>query len=379
VLSVAAVFFPKYLREQHCLVLAAPTMTTGGTGVAVDVSASRPVVGGCAVDLTTGDVYTPGRDERPSRARQAWQLAAGYTPPRTTVWTRTLRSLVPMAPAPGLMCDLDRATGEITMRGPDGEGEPFLPRADGRPLLKGAILEQGQAAGDMLALRVQLEGGAWKLLLFQGPDLALLREIDMAGRFSRFLLSGDGRWVAVERAGFIEVEQVGAPGVRRTLYSGGYAPDARLYLGEGCLLISLGQGQKHWHLVRWTRETVEFHYEHRRSRTEDIHSLAVQAHLPEGAALVEVKAGTRLAAPLSYDPQRFRTVGYRGKLGFALDHFGELAVIDPVGKPLCMFMAFRNRLAAWLPDGSRCGSAALSLGPETPGARARLARVLCGE
>src|SRR5260370_39887557 len=69
---------------------------------------------------------------------------------------------------------------------------------------------------------------------------------------------------------------------------------------------------------------------------------------------------------------------HRDGLTFALDHFGQLAVFGAGGMLVCMFLAFRDRLAAWLPDGSRCGSEALGLGPETPGARVTLAQVLQG-
>ncbi len=167
------------------------------------------------------------------------------------------------------------------------------------------------------------------------------------------------------------VEKVDAPAMQITTRSGGYNSEGQLYLGEQCFLLSFGQ--RHWHLVRWSGDRVEFSYESKAAK-DTFHSAAFQDVMRRTPLSVARTASA--SAPSSYDPRRFVAIVAHGGLGFFLDCYGQVAVRETTGRMLGMFMAFRDRIAAWLPDGSRCGTAALGLGPETPGARAKLAAAL---
>jgi hypothetical protein len=76
------------------------------------------------------------------------------------------------------------------------------------------------------------------------------------------------------------------------------------------------------------------------------------------------------------DRERFVSEVQQGRLSFVLDRFGQVAVLDQGRKLVAMFIAFRDRAAAWLPDGTRQGSPALSLGPATPDAARKIGEAL---
>jgi hypothetical protein len=272
---------------------------------------------------------------------------------------------------------LDANPGTITVRQSGCEDRVFVPQADGKPLLRGAMISAAHAAGDVLALCAQLHDRSIRLLLFRGSTGALLREYRYEAKTRekpRFLLSPDGRWLArmaVVWGGHVIVENTDTPSQRIATRGGGYNNNAQIFLGERSLLIAMHE--THWHLVHWTDDTVEFDYETKRGGptgfTKPAFREATRAGLSRVRALID-------AAHLTYDPGRSLATAVRDGLEFALDRYGQVPVFDSSGKLLCMFMAFRSRLAAWLPDGSRCGSEALGQGPETPGARARLAQIL---
>jgi hypothetical protein len=48
-----------------------------------------------------------------------------------------------------------------------------------------------------------------------------------------------------------------------------------------------------------------------------------------------------------------------------VDVFGQVALFDRTGGPLCMFLALNGKVAGWLPDGTRLGPAALTGGPRS--------------
>ena len=209
-------------------------------------------------------------------------------------------------------------------------------------------------------------------MLFRGT---MLRE-HLVTKNARFTLSNDGRWLAQERGARVVVEKIDTPSEGTVTRCGGFSAEGRLLLGDRCFLLSLGKGPSHWHLVRWSGPLAKFQYRHKEKNLghEEFKTLGF------GEVMRDARATDpywkNVPGLLPYDPQRFLTGGFRDGKMFVLDRFGQVAVFDKNEVLLCMFMAFRDRLAAWLPDGSRCGSEALGLGPETPGAREKLAQVL---
>ncbi len=351
-----------YYPEMHAAVF---TNQATPAGIAAD--------GGLAVDLATGATYVPGQTEAAGRAAQAWRRwLHGSAPPSVSTPARLVLL------NRGYRYALDSAHGQLSVIRPDGTTVgPLTPIGDGRPILRSTFLQAACTEGSVSAVRVRYGGDKHKLLLLCHSDGSLLREFDLKSAASHFELSEDGKWLAFERGGRVEMERVDDPAVRKATHAGGYSGGATLYLGERQILISLGHGAKDWHLVRWSADAVEFHYEPRRRDTDAFRSALF------GDARARSRPAVLGALPmgpsLSYERHRGLAVAMVGERRFVLDQYGQVAVFDHDGRLQCMFMAFRDRLAAWLPDGGRCGSPALGLGPETPGARAALARALSGD
>jgi hypothetical protein len=279
-----------------------------------------------------------------------------------------------VSPGSAMQCNycVHAESGRIVIR-KDGDERSFLPHADGKPLLCGAQIAAAHAAGDVLVLRAQLKDKSVRLLVFgmsAGAVICVRRFDARIDERRRFRLSPDGRWLAREWGHRVIIENIADPRVQMTTRCGGYSPNSELYLGEACFMLGAGQ---HWHLVNWSETTLRCHHEKRHGTESIFQDAAWEVMLLAPMTVVRTASA---APPPTYDPRRFVAAATHGRLEFTLDCYGQVAVFDLNGTLLCMFMAFRDRLAAWLPDGSRYGPAALGLGPETPDARARLAQTL---
>ena len=320
------------------------------------------------LDLALGECLSADQVVYKPRVQQAFEAIDRAPATRyETINSGASEPPLRLSPSPPAHCEyrVDPASGTIAFRQPGIGYQAFIPRADGKPLLGDATISAAQAAGDVLAIKARIQDGSMRLLLFRGPEGTTLREhrCDSAmHERNRFLLSPDGRWLALERGSRVVVEKIETPAVHMTTLAGGYNAEGKLFLGDQCFV--LGSPQRHWHLVRWSGNAVEFVWERRHGRETFKH--AAFHDVMAKAPLVVVNAASA-SAPPSYDPQRFVAIGSRDGLRFALDRYGQIAVFDQTGALLCMFMAFRDRLAAWLPDGSYCGSAVLGLVAETPG------------
>ena len=59
-----------------------------------------------------------------------------------------------------------------------------------------------------------------------------------------------------------------------------------------------------------------------------------------------------------------------------MDVFGQIAVCDQACELICMFHVFRDKAAAWLPDGTRVGPVTIIGGPPTPDGPERIGQAL---
>jgi hypothetical protein len=324
------------------------------------------------LDLTTGECLAAAKVASRPRIQQALANVDRRFDSRSEALAAGATVLAPSSPS---HCDYRLGTtGSITFRRVGHPDRVFVPLADGKPLLRSASISAAQVAGDVFAVCAGWQNGKARLILFRGADGSMLREHHVKSN-TRFLLSNDGRWLAQERGPRVHVEKVDVPSEGAVTRCGGFSAEGRLYLGDRCFLLSLGKAASHRHVVRWSDAGVQFQYEHKKLGQDGFHTVG----FAECVRYADLAVGpwTSASSPVKYDPQRFLAGGVRDGATFALDRFGQVAVFDAwSGVVLCMFMAFRDRLAAWLPDGSRCGSEALGLGPETPGARQKLARVL---
>jgi len=76
-----------------------------------------------------------------------------------------------------------------------------------------------------------------------------------------------------------------------------------------------------------------------------------------------------------YDRKRWTSWAQKGLL-VASDRFGQVVVFDNHGRLVCMFMAFRQRLAGWMPDGTCFGPSIMTGKPNHVEARAKFGQAL---
>jgi hypothetical protein len=278
------------------------------------------------------------------------------------------------APGSGPCLRLDRATGQLTLHGAVPDWVPFVPLADGRPVLKGARLLFAKYHGNVLAVDCYYpdRGGQRVLRLFRGPDGEALGELVQPPRLPGFIaLSPDGRRLAREiNRSEIEVRALDE-GLRvvaatpRGKCHHGLAVD----LGEMWLTLRAGRST---HLLRWDRGVLECAFSIGNRDRFVQQQLAGTGLSPTGATA----RAAELPAIGHYDRQRFQTAA-RANLVAVVDVYGQVALCTHGGKLVAMFFAFRGQVAAWLPDGTRFGPAALIGGLATPGAPQRIGAALC--
>jgi hypothetical protein len=246
--------------------------------------------------------------------------------------------------------------------------EPFTPLADGKPALRGANLLAADCQRHTLAAAfASPDGRAPRLWVFRGPEGVPLANYPMQPR-QRLALSADGQLLAVSRAnGQVEVRDALAAGPPRCLTpSGRFHHDVGITLGDRRLSLHVGSTS---HLARWDEgRLVLEHYG--------------RGGLPRPPGRREVVRGglppPALGLPpdfLNYDPQRFRT-SWWGNLIAVADLFGQVFLFEHGGALVCAFFAFRQQLAAWMPDGTAHGPAALLGRPATPDAAAKIGQAL---
>src|SRR5262249_30076752 len=145
------------------------------------------------------------------------------------------------------------------LEGTEPPWPPFVPLADGRPVLKGARLLFAKYRGDVLAIDCYDpdRGGQRVLRLFRGPDGTALGELAQPPRLPGVVaLSPDGGRLAREISRTeIEVRQF-QHGLRLI----GSSPRGKchqglvLELGEMWLTLQAGRST---HLLRWDRGRLE--------------------------------------------------------------------------------------------------------------------------
>ncbi len=377
-----------YSRDLHCIVFT-----------------NRERSAAVGWDLATRLVYCREQGGPASRAKQAvLRLITGELLERGRMLAiaSSAEALARAAGDVAGMCHVEPVTGMVRLQGRVPGSTSFVPLADGRPLLKGAHLSGAQLAHGLLALRVKRNGDPLAFV-FRGPDWKVRGEYMLARpgqRVQQLLVSLDGRWLGLLRSDQrVETQDVVGPGPGLTTRAGGFSGDPHLFVGERYLLLSVGMRRQFWHLLDWQSGTLQYTYEHcvqgHVSQPDKFTQPALRACLGRSRPLLALR--DRVPEGFSYDPQRFvagltllqdmhvqpgvvidvsASVPVRSMLLFAQDRYGQVAILDGRGTLACMVMAFRERLAVWLPDGTRYGTTLLSTEKATPGAREKIAQAL---
>jgi hypothetical protein len=347
-------------------------LTTDRVGLSYYLSEFHSVVvrhadGDRGVDLATGARY-PGSlpsDGLNTRAQRACQEAQKY------VWPQTYLQPdfgVPKKDMPPSL-DLDRGTGTVRVSGMDPPWPPFTPEADGRPVLQGQAIFGAQCRGGILALVCGAKEPQLTLRLFRGPEGISLAEYPWVRenvRHGDFTLSRNGQLLARQiKNNLVEVRPTDHSGGPTLITRcGGCHQDLQVEVGPHWLTACVGN----WgHLVEWGGEHLKVHAGST-SRRSGAYPLSLQGR--------KLQPGIARRLPfLRYDPTRFRRA-FQGDLTVVVDLFGEILIFAVRGELVCMFFVFRGQLAAWMPDGTRYGPAALTGGPATPDALRKIGQAL---
>jgi len=265
---------------------------------------------------------------------------------------------------------IDLESGEVRLQGLLG-WERFTPIADGLPALRGWIPGAFQCRQQTLALLTTRRAPDAEnvLRLFRGPVGIPLATYPMRAPRPEFTLSDDGERIARLVGNKVMVNRVGRDnGLILRTRAGGHSNRFRLVLGEGWLFLATSKNYRH--LVRWDRAELELSCWNNKQAAvnQDAYYFL---RTPDPTRVEAVAEGV----PAGYDHERFVMSASTNVLAVA-DRFGQVAIFDVDDRLICMFFAFRERLAAWMPDGTRYGAASLTGGPPTPEALAKIGQAL---
>lgn len=313
---------------------------------------------------------TVGSEGRPDFT--AIHLATGMTAPASVV---IYRESIESPTAVNVIFDddttsgpewfwVDRRKGLLGRHSPVGQVRTFTPRTEGKPMLAdpkiGAALairegdvaailftgvpgwDAGNSAHPMGVLMVVDFGAEPKVLSTTSVPLQL-----------GFALSPDGRRLALQRGSELAVYEAGSTAAPVASMSRAKShQDGGVYgKSPGCLIYQAGNRRRN---VQWASG-----------------ALTVSDTTEYGTA-ASWTAGLRQPGP-----ERFRKPRLEfGRLKVAVDSSGHCAVFDRNDSLVCLFFAFRDKFAAWMPDGTRYGSPDLLYGPPTPSADRRIAAAL---
>jgi MoxR-vWA-beta-propeller ternary system domain bpX1 len=327
-----------------------------------------------ALDLTTGCVSSTENPNPSHRAGEFWHDWATGRLQTSRLWCpNTLPRQEKVRP----FCYLDRDTGELLVQGLMSAWKSFTPMADGRPMLKGWLALEAQYCHQTLALTATRLGkdSEFVLKLFRGPEGTSLGEYGIGRPKMGFVLSADGKCLArLVRECYVQVNSAeGNNTVLVGTHVGGFSPKVQFFLSEGWLILATGKS--HQHLIRWDRGPLELLH-----RCDKHAPLTLDAFYKERRDKPLRLTGAEatweeIPALAGYDHQRF-ILGATTDVTAVADRFGQIAIFDCDGQLLCMFFVFRDRIAAWMPNGTRHGPPSLIAGPPTPDALTRIGQAL---
>jgi len=347
----------RYSQEQHVLHVGSP--------LGIDT----------LIDLTSGETRSLAQ---PLQAFWFSGTIRELPPPSGS----PMLSFKAMAQKAGFSCSVDPDTGEVRFQGPPPLA-PFTPISDGLPALRGWAANAFEYRQQTLALLTEQTPAlrakrrsakeARVLRLFRGPTGIPLASYFMRAPKPAFALSEDGERLARQTGEYwVEVNRVGGDdGLILTTRAGSFSSRLRLVLGKEWLLLATTK--HHRHLVRWDGDQLELAHWHNKQAgaSQDAYYFGKSS---DSSRVEATKEG--MLAFVYNDQERF-ILGAATTVLAVADRFGQVALFELDGQFICMFFAFRERIAVWMPDGTRHGPAALTGGPATHDALARIGKALC--
>jgi hypothetical protein len=305
--------------------------------------------GGVAIDLSTGERFATNLGGHENRAQDAWRAWE-----RCQVPARQIPIAIKTEqPRRGALVRVDHDRGTVglscgPMRIDPQSGQThflwtgeFTPITDGKPMLRDYMAMAAQYGGLNLALQTSRVRGPGlndtRLHLFRGPEGIPLGEYQTGAKMRAFRLSANGELLARQLGdAVIQISQVAGniTNLGRTAV-GGFTQELPFVLGKDRLMMLPG---RHAFLLDWSNGKLEFAYHSTRGSAPEV-------KYGVGATLKDIPEACK------YDTIRWR-LGASNTLLAASDRYGQLAVFDRRQNLICMFFAFRTRLAGWMPDGT---------------------------
>jgi hypothetical protein len=266
---------------------------------------------------------------------------------------------------------LERKTGMLWLHDVVPRWQSFTPLSDGRPALAGWNLHRAECQRDVLAL---LAANSFKkqLWLFHGPEGRTITTFLLPFDRDGFTLANDGQLLALQR-GPCQLEVRGTKmanhDIRCVTPVGRFHNNAVVELGERWLCLAI---DRTIHLVRWDKGQLEIALSRGDMREVLRAELADSSLSAQGTRALP----GRVPGFLRYDPTRFRLAAWHNLVA-VVDSYGEVFLFEHTGDLVCVFFAFRQQMAAWMPDGTCLGAEALLGRPATPEAARLVGRALC--
>lgn len=272
--------------------------------------------------------------------------------------------LLPAMPTTERRCPrvyLDPHTGRLSVVETAPGWDEFTPVRNGEPLMKGMELTRAECRHETLAVLATGPDYRKVLELFAWPQGRPIASLNLPYQHDGFALSADGRRLAVQRgAAQVQIRDV-QPGMGILGVSpvGRFHNNLAVELGEQMLVLRI---DRLTHLLRWETGELVGHLLH-------------DGQTVVGAGqLLRAQPG-RVPGFLRHDRERFRLAAWWNVV-VVVSYFGEVFVFEQTGDLVCGFFAFRQSLAAWMPDGTCAGPEALLGQKPWPDAGRRIGRAL---
>jgi hypothetical protein len=323
------------------------------------------------VDLDTGERGSHRTMSRnaASRVDRACAEAAWHIRPPPQIFVHAFNE---PDPPRGATITLQPTTGVLRVSGLPLPWTETRPLADGRPVLQGCIIEDAQGSGDIVVVRTFRPDDGYQptLRLLGGLEGAVLWEkANFRGIYALSRGPGPHRLARQIADSQVAVADVLNPsGTVCVTPVGKCHNQVEVELGQKEWLgIQVG----HWvHLVRWDNQELTLSRSNKNLQTmlED-HNIFPNRR----KAAVEVIPNV---SQVKYDTHRFQAAARWGDLTAIVDRCGQVAIFDREKNLITMFFIHRDRIAAWMPDGTRLGPPSLTGGPVTPDAAMKIGRAL---
>ena len=265
------------------------------------------------------------------------------------------------------------AEGRIRLENVIPVWEDFTPLADNEPILKGCRLQSADCQRHALAALFTnpLKPSEPAMLrLFQGPQGVPLAAFAQSKKARGFALSACGRLLAREiECGQVEIREVfiskTPPHVTPV---GRFHPLIEVELGECWLSLRI---DRLVHVARWDRGHLVL-------KAGPWYQGFVKTELTQAVLAINGVSAVPGRLPGFLPPdggQRYVKTAWHDLIA-VVDRLGEVAVFEPTGELVCMFFAFRQQIAVWMPDGTCDGPMSLLGRAATPNAREKIGAAL---